>query len=687
MLIVLLGALAYANSFRVPFLFDDFDRIVYSRSVRVLWPFTHLLKRSPRPLTELSFAVNYALGGLNAPDYHLTNLLFHLGAGLLLYGLVRRSLASRAVAARYGGGAGFFAFVVAAAWVTHPLQTASVTYVSQRAECMMGFFYVLALYALSRAGAARVGAWCWHLVCGLACLLGLASKEVMVTAPVVLLLYDRVFIAGSFRAALRARWPLYAALLGVWAGLVLMLLTRLGAYGGTGGFAYRGISPATYAATQFGVILHYLRLAVWPDRLCFDYYWPLVQNWRQALAPAVPVLLLVGLGVALLRRLPAAGFLVIGFFVVLSPTSSVMPIADPIFEHRMYVPLAFVLCAVLVAAREVACCLARYLRRPRVPRILGPIAAVSMLAAYTGLTLARNRVYASEISIWADVTRTCPGNVRAYAFLAAALSEAGELDRAVAAYEACIARVPAEVKAGRRDGLAQRSLRDFQNLLNTYLQAETNLAMLLLRGGRTEQAHRHVRHALQANPGFVPARICLGRIAMRRGKPDLAARLWREVLALAPENPSAHHALAGFELSRGRTAEALRHLRSALRQRPEWTEAAYTLAWTLATSPDAALRDGPEALRWAQIACRATQYRSVHALDALAAAQAECAQYEQAVATADRALVQLARTAGSSKAGPGSQAAALAAAIGARRAQYRAGQAYRDKPKEAADEP
>src|SRR6266478_513622 len=294
-LLIGVGLIAYGNSFKAPFTFDDGLRIVDNPQIRHLWPPWEVMAHSSRPVVQLSLARNYALGGLNVWGYHAFNLAVHLLGGLVLFGIVRRMLESERPRARYGASACWLALAVAAIWLVHPLQTESVTYLIQRAESLMGLFYLLTLYCGIRGvQSPRPGAWFLGAV--VACGLGMGSKEVMVTAPIMMLLYDRVFLAGSFREIIDRRWGLYGGLASAWVLLGVALATSRAE-------DTAGIVPGEswrYAFTQFGVIVHYLRLCFWPHPLVLDYSWPLADTVSSVLPWAVVVLaLLAGTGLAL----------------------------------------------------------------------------------------------------------------------------------------------------------------------------------------------------------------------------------------------------------------------------------------------------------------------------------------------------------------------------------------------------
>ena len=357
--IIAAGVLVYLNSFAGVFIYDDLREIVGNRRIRGfdgLW--------GSRPVVMFTLALNYAVGGLDVRGYHLLNLVVHLLAGLTLFGVVRRVAGLPQFREVSGRRASLFALATALIWVVHPLQTESVTYIIQRAESLMGLFYLLTLYCVVR-GATSSRSAPWYACAVLACALGMGSKPVMITAPIVVLLFDRAFLAGSFADVFRSRWRLYAGLAVTWGvllgtGIVAVMLDVSPQRPTTAGFGYEGATPLTYLLTQAGVLEHYLKLCFWPRPLCLDYAWPLAST---AGAIVGPVLLIGGLFAASVfawRRYPWLGFLGLAFFAVLAPTSSIVPFAHASFEHRMYLPLAAI---VLIAVVSVHYVLERWYRR------------------------------------------------------------------------------------------------------------------------------------------------------------------------------------------------------------------------------------------------------------------------------------------------------------------------------------
>jgi len=356
-LVVLAGIIAYANSFENPFVWDDFPGIVENTTIRYLWPLSSVLSPpgsgSPvqgRPMANLSLAVNYAFGGTNVFGYHLFNLVVHLMAGLTLLAIVRRTIAETEPARGIVDSAWGVSVAIAVIWTVHPLLTEAVTYIMQRTESMVGLFYLLTLYCVIVGIGARHPAR-WYGLAVVSCGLGMATKEVMVTAPLVVLAYDAVFFSGSPREALRHRRGLYLGLALtslVLAGLLAANSFSRGASAGLGA----GVTSWQYARPQCWAILHYLRLSLVPYPLVLDYGVGVAHSAVEIVPGAVVVAVLVLGTAAALAKVPWLGFLGVWFLAILAPTSSFVPvITETVAEKRMYLPLAAVVTFVVVGGR------------------------------------------------------------------------------------------------------------------------------------------------------------------------------------------------------------------------------------------------------------------------------------------------------------------------------------------------
>jgi protein O-mannosyl-transferase len=407
MLILLVGTIAYSNSLHGPFIFDDNRSIVDNPQVRSLDPFKIPSKIdrgiSGRPVLIFSFAVDYAIAGLHNEIYHITNLLIHLASALFLYGIVRRTLLMPKVAGdRFAASAAVLAAIIATLWVVHPLTTQSVTYLVQRAESLAGLFVLATLYLTIRMSG---GSKWWGVIGVIACACGIAAKEFAVVAPILVLLYDRTFIAGSLKDALARRWKFYLAMAATW--LLIIYCLRTGGRGEMVGFKL-GISPLDYARTELNVIARYIRLSFWPTDLTLDYAdWPLAWQWSDVSWEGWLVLAIAIFFAICLRWRPWLGFLGAWFFLILAPTSSFLPIKqEAAAEQRMYLPLAAIICLGVIS-------ISLLVQHRRALRRLSVLTACAIPVALASLTIARNQQYSDAVTIWTDTVLKRPGNARA----------------------------------------------------------------------------------------------------------------------------------------------------------------------------------------------------------------------------------------------------------------------------------
>jgi Flp pilus assembly protein TadD len=565
-LIVLAGCAAYWNSFQGAFVFDDMDAIVDNPTIRSLWPpgpvFSPPQEGSPvtgRPVVNLTLAVNYALGGTEPWGYHAVNLAIHILAGLVLFAIVRRTLTLPQLQNRLGARSTELALAVAMIWLVHPLQTESVTYVCQRAESLAGLLYLATMYCCLRAFQTDKGTR-WK-VAGIAlCLVGMATKETVATVPLVILLYDRTFLFHSFREAIRRRWVLYASLAATWA-LLAVLVFQGGSRAGTVGFGV-GTSSWEYAKIQFGAVVHYLRLCFWPNPLVLHYGRGLATGAWQVIPYAVVVAILLIATLLSLRYLPGAGFLGACFFLILAPSSSVVPILDPIFEHRMYLPLAAVIVMVVLLADWAWGRLASLASAARLPAAVCwaiPVAAVgALVAGETYLTVLRNEDYRSELSIWQDTVRKVPSNYGARNNLGMALAAQGQVTEAVRQYREALKSKP------------------------DYAEAHSNLGIALASRGQLTEAIDQYRQALKSKPDFAEAYNNLGAALASRGQVAEAIEQYHQALRSKPNYPDAYNNLGLALASQGQLTEAIEQFRHALESRPDYADAHNNLGTLLA---------------------------------------------------------------------------------------------------------
>ncbi len=552
LLLVATGIAVYANSLDGPLVFDDLPAVRDNVSIRRLWPLSIPLTPpergeavSGRPVVNLSFAVNYALGGSNVVGYHVGNIALHLACALLLFGILRRTLDEEAVA-----------FACALLWMIHPLQTEAVDYIAARTESAMALCLLATLYCAIRG---------WTAGAIAACAIGMACKETMAVAPLLVPLYDRAFRASSWREAWQRRKALWLGLAATWAVLVVLIASTPRAHSagfvGSGGIA---AGAWTYLLNQSALIVRYLRLILWPSGLVLDYGFPKPLSLRDV---AGPVLLLAGLAaatvVAWIRR-PRVGFLGLWFFVTLAPSSSVVPVLTEVgAERRMYLPAMAAIVLVVAAASK------RLAQRPRLSVAALAIVAVALGAA----TIARNREFQSPLTLWeTNVARWPHGRARVN--LAAALQAAGRRDEMLEQLQAAVSDYPeARYDLGAQlatRGDVERGLRELETFAREFpshpnarpartlmASARTRLAatstdeaIAAAAAGRLTEAIPKFRRAVELLPDNANVHRNLANALLDAHDYDAAAGEARAALALSPDDAAAREILGRIDRQR-----------------------------------------------------------------------------------------------------------------------------------------
>lgn len=604
--LVVTAAGTFAGSLGGPFVYDDDEAIVRNPFIRALTPIGSALNAPPhsavsgRPLISLSLAVNHALGGLDPIGYHVWNVAVHVGVGVLLFGVVRRTFRAPVVPVTLRRGADGTALACALLWLLHPLNSEVVENAILRTESMMGASYLLALYAAIRGFAAGRGAWRWLAVSVVAGVAGAACKESMVTAPPMVLLYDAVFAAGAVGAALRRRPGYYAALTLTW--VALAVLNGGGPRSGAG-FASE-VSAWTYLQHQGPMIATYLKLAVWPAPLVADY------GSTSATAPAgawpwlAGLTALAGLVAAAWRTHRPLAYLGTWFFVTLAPASSVVPIATEVgAERRMYLPLMALVVLGALGARTL---IARLVPPPQ-QRHVARAATAMAVAALMVTTIARHDDYRDRLTLWQSVVDrrphgrahhnlgielaarqrpaealeqyrlATPDEPKAHYALAYALAMAGRPADAAAEARQLLTRLPGDALAPNAASLLGVVLAEqgdhagaigaFTHALTmrpTYRDARAGLADSLRATGRWREAAEAYRTYLEQAPNDAVAFGNLGVVLSQDGQTIDATRAFARAVELTPESAPARFNYGLSLLDAGRRDEALAQFRRGL---------------------------------------------------------------------------------------------------------------------------
>ncbi|HEX9632065.1 MAG TPA: tetratricopeptide repeat protein, partial [Gemmatimonadales bacterium] len=396
--------------------------------------------------------------------------------------------------------------------------------------------------------------------------------------------YDRTFLAGTLREAWRRRWRLYLGLGAAWIWLGWLVLAFPVTTAGRGPDT---LPPLAYALTQGPVLLGYLRLAVWPAPLVFDYGLgpsaPMAALWSWALIGT-----LAALSAAACARRSGAGFLGAMVWLTLAPSSSVFPIGDVMAEHRMYLALAaIIILAVLLAERMLRLAVAGGRRAPLAASVLAIVVGV-----FTAMTAARNEAYYSRAGMWSDVIAKRPENARAHYNLGIALAERGRADDAIAAYRRTLALRPDYAEALNAWGAALvRTGRElearpyFEAALALWPEspdAQMNLGDLAFRSGDWVEAEARYASAAAADPALADVRHRLGIALAQQGRAEDALAWYREALSMSPDDAEIEHSLGVALAMRGRFADARGHLERAVGLRAGYAEARNSLGAVLA---------------------------------------------------------------------------------------------------------
>lgn len=643
--ILLAAILCYFNSFSGVWVFDDYSYVVDNPFVRQLWVFGTGYPHPYRPVLEWTYALNFSLSGLDIAGYHAFNLLVHALAGLTLYAVIRRTLVALP-ANRYTDSATTIAFVTALLWIVHPLQTESVTYISQRSESLMGLLMLLSLYSVIRAHFSdhKTHRHLWYLASFIAFALGCGVKEIMTTGLPLIMIYDRVFLSDSWAQVHSRRWILYTgffaaiawmaatsdrlnttpdtmivvALIVVAANLIFhstyhlqsettgrwirrALLVATGAcLAGVAFLAfaqllnsmerYTSVSMVRYAGSQIGVIAHYISLAFWPSPLILDHDWPVIESWASLGLSSVVMVVVLSASAFLVLKFPPLGFVALSFFLILSPTSSFIPLRDLAVEHRMYLPLASIVLFVVLALKSLTQGIRPATRTAT--RVILTLAA--MLSLMWG-TVERNKDYQHPEILWTQALVEYPVHKRVHLNMAQLQTQQGEYESAYRHYQNGLpfnwlkdelgakvyynfgvtlqalnqpdaaemqyllaARLEPEslvaassfnqlglLSAEKRDLLKARRYFDSAiDAVPTYAIAYKNLGIIYTMQGRWRRAEDQLREAVRLDPDFAEAHFALGEVLEERGKRRQAARSYESVLRINPDHIGARDRLA-----------------------------------------------------------------------------------------------------------------------------------------------
>ena len=501
--IALLCIIIYSNTLNSPFVFDDFPNIKKNPYFRLIdLDFQGLYYagfKSPnptRPVANISFALNYYFGKYDVTGYHVVNIIIHLISGILVYFLAliifkqASFVPNQKIPQFHGASIPLISFCAALIFISHPVQTQSVTYIVQRMNSMSAMFYLLSLLLYIHGRLTRIKWRRWALFCGcfVSWIMALGSKEIAGTLPFIILLYEWYFFqdlgADWLRKNIKYSFGLFAVL-----GLLIFIYLGWSPFDRVlATYANRDFTIAERVLTQFRIVVIYISLLLYPhpSRLNLLHHITTSNSLLEPVTTLLSLLIiagLIGLAIYLARRQRLISFCILWFIINLVIESSVIGL-EMIYEHRLYLPM-------FGFALVVSCLLFHFLSKRRLWAIV--VSAVIILSLCTG-TYARNRVWRDSITLWSDVLSKSPQNHRAHLNLGNVLLEQERLTEAVSHFSAAL-----RIKPG-------------------YAATHYNLGDALDKQGKLKEAIRHYSEAIRLKPDYAKAHYNLGIALQRQGK-------------------------------------------------------------------------------------------------------------------------------------------------------------------------
>ena len=420
----------------------------------------------------------------------------------------------------------------------------------------------------------------------------MGTKEVMVSAPLIVLLYDRTFVSGSFGEAWRRHRGVYAGLAGGWL-ILAALVASTGNRGGSMGFGI-GVKWGAYLLTQIPAVAHYLRLAVWPSPLIFDYGVEWVKNPLEVVPAAI---LIAGLAGATLYGLTVRswlGFLGAWFFAILAPTSLVPASRYTLAEHRMYLGLIPIVVAGVIGidrASQAIAGKAGFTPAAIWGRRFFVVASLMLTMGYATGAYRRNRDYRANLVLWTDTVAKRPANPHAHDQLGSALASKGRIAEAIVQYKEAL-RLKPDFVAARFNlantldlaGRAEEAIGQYEEALRiepNFPEGRDNLANTLAAEGRISEAIEQYEAALRLRPDFPIARNNLGNALSKAGRPSEAIGQYEEALRIAPNLVAARYDLGNALVMTGRLSEAIEQYNACLKIQPNYAQAHHNLGVAL----------------------------------------------------------------------------------------------------------
>jgi tetratricopeptide (TPR) repeat protein len=535
---------AYGPALSGSFVFDDlylpFTSLEFANAGVRAW-------LGARPLLMFTFWVNYHLSGLDPYSYHLLNVLLHLITGAVAFLIVRRLLALAQTPPGFKTDA--LAAFAGGVFLLHPVQTESVAYVASRSETLsvMFFYSAFALFLYRRSEAIS-----WKAAAGVLLLFGAAAstKEHAAVLPALLLLTDYYWNPGFSFQGIRRNWRVYTLIAGG-AAVALRFVWVVLRASDSAGFNVRQFTWYEYLFTQFRVIWRYIRLFFLPYGQNVDPDIPISRTLFEhgAVFGLAALVVAVAAAIRYRRRYPLASYGFLAALLLLAPTSSVIPIADPSAEHRLYLPFIGLLLVPL-----------EFLRRWNASRQALAAALGGMLCLAGWLTYQRSLVWASDMALWSDAASKSPRKMRPQFQLAYAYYARGQCKTALQHYEAAARAEKPDYGLLVDWALAEECAGQWQDAIAKLRAAAAQrgnahvyslIGFVYARHGQSTEAFQALALAEKLDPNFEMTYVYRGGLYQALNNLPAAAAEFRRALGINPANQSAREGLVQVERAAG----------------------------------------------------------------------------------------------------------------------------------------
>jgi protein O-mannosyl-transferase len=611
-ILVIIGAVSYVNALPNSFHYDDFPTIVQNGAIRKLaripsyffdtstWTVSRL--RDWRPVVLTTFALNYAMAGTNPIIFRLTNLIFHIGSAFFLYLILKNILGRPSMATAIASLRSRVGLALAAAllFLVHPADSEVVNYIFARSTLLATFFLVAGFYCYLRGphGETRPRFLAWE-VAGLVCYaLGLVSKATAITLPLLLLVFEWVFLNPGKRGPwrlLRAepkRLQKYIPLLLVACAYVAIrqiVAPRALAHMAT----HQGL-VYIYFLTQIRAWVYYLELWVWPALMLSDYsgfgwsqsFW----EYRVLVSFGI-VTAVLGIAFVLWKKQPVISFFIFWYFITLLPEASIVPLSDAVNAYRFYPSNVGTSIATVTAAANVVPWLWHRMWsriNMKFERSFRAASFIMVLGALMVLTWQRNEVFRDEGTYWSDILRKDPGNVRAMLGLGSFLLEEKTYAQAQQLFERAVRMSPKNSLAYLFRGYLNALLDKNIEALADYNQAAQldpqEPSTYVLRGEAYENLKNHLKaiadfnEVLRLRPQYIDAYVAKARTLQAMGDDRQAYNVCATGMAVDPDQASFYLCLGRILQKENRPREALRIYQRGIARGLENQELWYKLA-------------------------------------------------------------------------------------------------------------